>query len=179
MLLVVPCRSPRGAGEVRLLSMSEEGETSENSPKSERRCGSSYRQRSDPTASASRIRDASRHLLEGRFHLPAHNKSRENLLRIDLEVGTHRRAWVLNSPLGSRTKTQRRGTANKPALYHTAVSVKRSQRYVPRSHTRLSDRDGSPDGGRIFGHLRKVGQSFALEARSSYLARFARDGAGS
>src|SRR5215207_5495145 len=33
-----------------------------------------------------------------------------------------RRAWVLNSFCGSRTKTQRRGTANKPVLYQTTVS---------------------------------------------------------
>jgi hypothetical protein len=29
----------------------------------------------------------------------------------------HRRTRVLNSPLGSRTRTQRRGTANKPVLF--------------------------------------------------------------
>src|SRR5215216_5918021 len=34
----------------------------------------------------------------------------------------HRRAWVLKSPSGSRTKTQRTGTANKPVEYHTAVA---------------------------------------------------------
>src|ERR687890_2151250 len=33
----------------------------------------------------------------------------------------HSRAWVLNFPLGSRTNTQRKGTANKPVEYHTAV----------------------------------------------------------
>jgi hypothetical protein len=33
----------------------------------------------------------------------------------------HSRAWVLNCASGSRTKTQRRGTANKPVEYHTAV----------------------------------------------------------
>src|SRR5688572_9149506 len=33
----------------------------------------------------------------------------------------HSRAWVLNSPSGSRIKTQRTGTANKPVEYHTAV----------------------------------------------------------
>src|SRR5215211_6021530 len=33
----------------------------------------------------------------------------------------HRRAWVANPPSGSRTKTQRTGTANKPVEYHTAV----------------------------------------------------------
>src|SRR5829696_3309168 len=32
-----------------------------------------------------------------------------------------RRAWVLNAPSGSRIKTQRTGTANKPVEYHTAV----------------------------------------------------------
>src|SRR5215208_4623732 len=36
--------------------------------------------------------------------------------------GVQRRAWVLNAPCGSRTKTQRRGTANKPVLYQTTVS---------------------------------------------------------
>src|SRR5215218_8503438 len=34
----------------------------------------------------------------------------------------HKRAWVLDWPCGSRTNTQRRGTANKPVEYHTAVS---------------------------------------------------------
>src|SRR5918994_4938490 len=33
----------------------------------------------------------------------------------------HRRAWVLNPPSGSRIRTQRTGTANKPVEYHTAV----------------------------------------------------------
>ena len=33
----------------------------------------------------------------------------------------HRRAWVLNSARGSRMRTQRTGTANKPVEYHTAV----------------------------------------------------------
>src|SRR5215213_322923 len=62
------------------------------------------------------------HLLEGYFQLPAHHKPGDDLLRIGLKVGTPiRRAWVLNSPLGSRINTQRRGTANKPVLYHTAV----------------------------------------------------------
>src|SRR4051812_49844786 len=32
-----------------------------------------------------------------------------------------RRAWVLNSPRGSRISTQRRGTAANPVLYQTAV----------------------------------------------------------
>ena len=34
----------------------------------------------------------------------------------------HSRAWVSNSPLGSRIKTQRSGTAGKPVLYQTAVA---------------------------------------------------------
>src|SRR5918994_1853523 len=33
----------------------------------------------------------------------------------------HRRAWVLNSPSGSRIRTQRTGTPNKPVEYQTAV----------------------------------------------------------
>src|SRR5215218_954572 len=33
----------------------------------------------------------------------------------------HNRARVLNSPSGSRMRTQRTGTANKPVEYHTAV----------------------------------------------------------
>src|SRR4051812_50214787 len=32
-----------------------------------------------------------------------------------------RRAWVLNSPRGSRISTQRRGTAGNPVLYQAAV----------------------------------------------------------
>jgi hypothetical protein len=34
----------------------------------------------------------------------------------------HSRAWVSNSPLGSRIKTQRSGTAGKPLLYQSAVA---------------------------------------------------------
>ena len=34
----------------------------------------------------------------------------------------HSRAWVLNSPCGSRTSTQRMGTAGSPVLYQTAVA---------------------------------------------------------
>src|SRR5215207_4629886 len=34
----------------------------------------------------------------------------------------HRRAWVLKSPSGSRTKTQRTGTAGNPVEYHPAVA---------------------------------------------------------
>src|SRR5215216_5144959 len=34
----------------------------------------------------------------------------------------HRSAWVLNSPCGSRTTTQRIGTAGNPVLYQTAVA---------------------------------------------------------
>src|SRR5918994_1538671 len=62
------------------------------------------------------------HLLEGYFQLPAHHKPGEDLLRIGSEVGTQESLWVLNSPRRSRTKTQRRGTANKPVEYQTAVS---------------------------------------------------------
>src|SRR5215204_3029063 len=35
----------------------------------------------------------------------------------------HTKAWVANSPLGSRTNTQRMGTAGNPVLYQTAVAV--------------------------------------------------------
>src|SRR4051812_49843601 len=34
----------------------------------------------------------------------------------------HNRAWVSNSSLGSRIRTQRRGTAGKPVLYQTALA---------------------------------------------------------
>ncbi len=34
----------------------------------------------------------------------------------------HSRAWVANSPCGSRINTQRNGTAGKPVLCQTAVS---------------------------------------------------------
>src|SRR5918995_6588755 len=33
-----------------------------------------------------------------------------------------KRAWVLNSPSGSRSNTQRKGTAGKPVEYQTAVA---------------------------------------------------------
>src|SRR5215207_379238 len=61
------------------------------------------------------------HLLEGHLQLPAHHKPADDLLWIGLKVGTHRSAWVLNSPLGSRIRTQRTGTANKPVEYQMAV----------------------------------------------------------
>jgi hypothetical protein len=38
----------------------------------------------------------------------------------------HRSAWVLNPPWGSRIKTQRIGTANKPVEYQTAVAEETS-----------------------------------------------------
>src|SRR5215216_3600750 len=34
----------------------------------------------------------------------------------------HSSAWVLNPPSGSRMRTQRTGTANKPVEYHTALA---------------------------------------------------------
>ena len=35
----------------------------------------------------------------------------------------HRTPWVLNAPRGSRTSTQRKGTAGSPVLYQTDLAI--------------------------------------------------------
>src|SRR5215211_5025925 len=47
--------------------------------------------------------------------------NQERIFLGSVSRSVHRRAWVLNPPSGSRTRTQRTGTANKPVKYHTAV----------------------------------------------------------
>src|SRR3712207_2018575 len=81
----------------------------------------------------------------------------------------HSSAWVLNTPCGSRIRTQRRGTAGSPVLYQmAALELTSIVRSSPPYHS-LGDRDGTPSGGRIFSHHRKIGQPPPLEARPTSL----------
>src|SRR5215218_7966386 len=61
-------------------------------------------------------------LLEGRLYLPA---TQDEPLRISsgsAPRSVHSKAWVAKAPCGSRTSTQRMGTAGSPVLYQTAVA---------------------------------------------------------
>jgi hypothetical protein len=60
------------------------------------------------------------HFLEGRLHLPASDKPRDDLLRLGGEIGA-KECLGWNSSCGSRINTQRNGTAGKPVEYQTAV----------------------------------------------------------
>ncbi len=117
MLLVVPRRSLLMALENRAFCRWAKRVTSENSPKSAGvvlciaisdhcRCVSNPRCRRTSWKVASICQRLT---------------NQERIFCGSASRSVHRRAWVLNSPLGSRTKTQRRGTANKPVLYQTAV----------------------------------------------------------
>ncbi len=72
------------------------------------------------TASAFRIPGAC--ASPGRSPLAASaSRTSERISLGSASRSVHSSAWVLNPPSGSRIRTQRTGTANKPVEYHTAV----------------------------------------------------------
>ena len=77
----------------------------------------------------------------------------------------HRRAWVLNSARGSRMRTghgeQARGVPH--GRFRSDLD-----RALP-APVAVGDLDRLPNGPWILGHLRKIGQPLAFEARPSYL----------
>jgi hypothetical protein len=60
--------------------------------------------------------------LEGRLHLPTLKTNHLTICSGPAPRSVHSKPWVANSPLGSRTNTQRMGTAGNPVLYQTAVA---------------------------------------------------------
>src|SRR5215207_4188823 len=112
------------------------------------------------------------YLLEGHFQLPTYDEPREDLLRIGLKIGTQEglsfelSPWVTDQHPAHRHGGQARGVPHG----RLGSDLDRALAFtVP-----VGDRGELPNGSRIFGHLREVWQALALEARSSYLARFAR-----
>jgi hypothetical protein len=114
----LPSRPPKSTSRLCHLAKCKRGDHREQPQRC--RCGSPYRQLRPPTL-----------CLGSEMPLGPSWKVTSSCQRITnqqtifcgSELGSvHRRACVLNSPRGSRIHAQRTGTANKPVLYHTAVS---------------------------------------------------------
>src|SRR3712207_5838947 len=118
MTLVVPGRPPKGTRCLCHPAMCKQRHQREQTQ--QRRGGPSYGQirplplRLEPEMPS--------HLLESYLQLPQRITNRETIFFGSALRSVRRKAWVLNSSCGSRTNTQRKGTANKPVLYHTAVA---------------------------------------------------------
>src|SRR5215203_6762481 len=105
--------------------------------------------------------------LEGRLYLPTHHKPTEYLVRIGFEVGTQECVgFELSLRIADHYPAYRYGGQSRAvpdcrgrSHFHAALSAP-----IPVLHG-----GGYPNGGRIFGHDRKVGQAFAFQTWSSYL----------
>src|SRR5215208_399093 len=106
-------------------------------------------------------------LLECRLQLPAHDKPGEYLLRISFKVGTEEGlGFELLLRIAHQNPAQGYGEQARAVPHGRLGSDLDHALPAP---IPVGDRDGLPNGGRIFGHHRKVGQPLALEARPPYL----------
>src|SRR5215218_147301 len=111
----------------------------------------------------------STHLLEGYFQLAAHHKPTENLLRIRVKGGTQKGLGfelflrITDQHPAHRYGEQACGVPHgrlRSDFYHALPAP------IP-----VRDRSELPNGGRVFGYHRKIGQALTLEARSPSLPR--------
>src|SRR5215211_2706220 len=109
------------------------------------------------------------HLLEGHLQLPAHHKPTYDLLRVSIEVctqqslGFERSFGIADQDPTDGHGEQARGVPHgccRSDLDHALPAA------VP-----VGDLGRLPNGVRLFGYLRKVGQPLALEARPPPLPR--------
>src|SRR5215207_630317 len=163
MGLVVPRRSPRGAGERCLLPVGEEGDQREQ-PQQRRGSPSDRHFRPMPL----RLKpEALTSLLKSSFHLPAPHEPGDDPFRLSAKVGAQQGLSVELSF----------GIADQyPAHRHS-----RQPRALPdggiwdRLHRAFSttvavrDHDLLPAGRRVFGNNREVRHTLTLQARSAYL----------
>jgi hypothetical protein len=103
------------------------------------------------------------------LQLPAHHQPTEYLLRIGIEVGTQK---CLCLELSFRVADQRPAHGHGEQAGRVPHGRRRSDldRALP-APIPVSDLGWLPNGGRVFGYLRKVGQALALETWSSSLSR--------
>src|SRR5215208_4443177 len=166
MSFVVPSR-PTPQGTCCLPHLAVRGQGHQREQPQQCRCGPSDRQ-IRPLA----LRLESQvpaHLLEGHLQLPAHHKPTEDLLRISVEVGTQE---------GLGFEPSFRITDQDPAHGHgeQPSGVPNGRLGSDLDHALsapvpVSDLGWLPNGGRVLGHLGKVGQPLTLYARPPYLMR--------
>src|SRR5215210_1191503 len=107
------------------------------------------------------------YLLEGHFQLPTHDEPREDLLWIGLKVGTQKRLrFELSLWIAHKDPTQGYGEQARGVPHGRLGSY--LDRAIP-APIPVGDLGRLPDGVRIFGHHRQVGQPFTLYARPPYL----------
>src|SRR3954469_8205010 len=113
-------------------------------------------------------------LLKSGFHLPAPHEPTDDPFGSCIEIGAQQSLGLeLFFRISDQNPTQGHGgqaraVPNRPRRNHLHNALLCA---VPVSH-----RDGPPGGGGVLGYDRKVGQTLALEARSSYLVRLPRRG---
>src|SRR5918994_2273571 len=167
MPLVVPGCLRENPHRLSHLAMCKQSDHREQSQ--QRRGGSPYRQLRPLSLGLESEMPA--HLLKGHLKLPAHNKPADDLLWISVKVSTKESLGLeLSLRITHQHPTNRHGEQARRILERCLRSDLDCAILAP---VPVGNRDGFPEGGMIFGHLRKVGQAPALEARPPSLAWFA------